>query len=115
MSTGARASELLSATLAGIDPGRQLITVMRKGTRELAELPASVDAFVWLYQLEMEGKLPRGGSRQPAGAYRSPPHGIVYTTRTRRRGFRIAVSDAVWGARVAEISSRQPSSSLPMS
>jgi len=33
VSTGARASELLSATLAGIDPGRQLITVVRKGTR----------------------------------------------------------------------------------
>jgi site-specific recombinase XerD len=67
VSTGARASELLSATRGGADPGRQLITVVRKGTRELAELPASVDAFVWLrlYQLEMEGKLPRGGSRQP--------------------------------------------------
>ena len=29
VSTGARASELLSAPLAGIDPGRQLITVVR--------------------------------------------------------------------------------------
>ena len=41
VSTGARASELLSATLAGVDPGRQLITVVRKGTREVQELPAS--------------------------------------------------------------------------
>jgi hypothetical protein len=51
----------------GVDPGRQLIAVVRRGTRELAGLPASVDAFVWLrlYQLEMEGTLPRGGSRQP--------------------------------------------------
>src|SRR5215471_4471126 len=67
VSTGARASELLSATRGGVDPGRQLITVVRKGTRELAEVPASADAFVWLrlYQLEMEGKLPRAGSRQP--------------------------------------------------
>jgi integrase len=67
VSTGARASELLSATRGGVDPGRQLITVVRKGTRELAELPASTDAFVWLrlYQLEMEGSVPRGGSRQP--------------------------------------------------
>jgi integrase len=66
VSTGARASELLSVTRAGVDPGRQLISVVRKGTRELAQLPASADAFVWLrlYQLEMEGKLPRGG-RQP--------------------------------------------------
>ena len=41
VSTGARASELLSATLAGVDPGRQVIAVVRKGTRELQELPAS--------------------------------------------------------------------------
>jgi integrase len=66
ISTGARASELLSATLAGVDPGRQVITVVRKGTRELQELPASTDAFVWLrlYQVEMEGLIPRG-RRQP--------------------------------------------------
>jgi site-specific recombinase XerC len=57
VSTGARASELLSATLAGVDPGRQVITVVRKGTRALQELPASTDAFVWLrlYQVEMDG------------------------------------------------------------
>jgi site-specific recombinase XerC len=47
-STGARASELLSVSLAGVDPGRQLITVVRKGTRESQQLPASSDAFVWL-------------------------------------------------------------------
>jgi site-specific recombinase XerD len=66
VSTGARASELLSATRGGVDPGRQLITVARKGTCALQELPASADAFVWLrlYQAEMEGKLP-SGSRQP--------------------------------------------------
>jgi site-specific recombinase XerD len=66
VSTGARASELLSATLAGVDPGRQVITVVRKGTRELQELPASTDAFVWLrlYQVQMEGLIPRG-RRQP--------------------------------------------------
>lgn len=66
VSTGARASELLSVTQGGVDPGRQLITVTRKGTGELQELPASVDAFVWLrlYQAEMAGVLPRG-RRQP--------------------------------------------------
>ena len=66
VSTGARASELLSATLAGVDPGRQVITVVRKGTRELQELPASTDAFVWLrlYQVEMAGLIPPG-RRQP--------------------------------------------------
>jgi integrase len=66
VSTGARASELLSATVAGVDPGRQVITVVRKGTRELQELPVSTDAFVWLrlYQVEMEGVIPQG-RRQP--------------------------------------------------
>ena len=66
VSTGARASELLSATLAGVDPGRQVITVIRKGTCELQELPASSDAFVWLrlYQVEMAGLIP-AGRRQP--------------------------------------------------
>ena len=66
VSTGARASELLSATLAGADPGRQLLAVVRKGTGELQELPASTDAFVWLrlYQVEMGGLIP-AGRRQP--------------------------------------------------
>ena len=66
VSTGARASELLLATEDGVDPGRQLITVVRKGTREAQELPASTDAFVWLrlYQVQMEGLVPKG-RRQP--------------------------------------------------
>jgi site-specific recombinase XerD len=66
VSTGARASELLSATQGGTDPGRQLITVIRKGSGELQELPASTDAFVWLrlYQVEMEELIPKG-RRQP--------------------------------------------------
>ena len=48
VSTGARASELLSATRGDVDPGRQVIAVVRKGTRAMQELPASTDAFVWL-------------------------------------------------------------------
>ena len=66
VSTGARASELLSATVAGADPGRGLITVARKGTGQLQELPASADAFVWLrlYQVQMAGLVP-AGRRQP--------------------------------------------------
>jgi integrase len=66
VSTGARASELLSATVGGVDPGRQLISVVRKGSRQIQELPASTDAFVWLrlYQVQMEGLVPRG-ARQP--------------------------------------------------
>jgi site-specific recombinase XerD len=80
VSTGARASELLSATLAGIDPGRQLITVVRKGTRELQELPASTDAFVWLrlYQVEMAELIPKG-RRQPLWwAARCPVRPLTY-------------------------------------
>lgn len=65
VSTGARASELLSATQGGVDPGRGLITVVRKGSREVQELPASTDAFVWLrlYQVEMAEEIPRGRTR----------------------------------------------------
>jgi site-specific recombinase XerD len=80
VSAGARASELLSATLAGVDPGRQLITVVRKGTRELQELPASTDAFVWLrlYQVEMAELIP-GGRRQPLWwASRRPARPLTY-------------------------------------
>jgi integrase len=64
--TGARASELLSVSQGGADPGRQLIAVTRKGSRAVQELPASTDAFVWLrlYQVEMDGLIPRG-RRQP--------------------------------------------------
>jgi site-specific recombinase XerD len=66
VSTGARASELLSVIQGGVDPGRQLIRVIRKGSRAPQELPASTDAFVWLrlYQVEM-GELIPHGRRQP--------------------------------------------------
>ena len=46
VSTGARAAELLGASCGDVDPGRQLITVIRKGSRALQPLPASPDAFV---------------------------------------------------------------------
>jgi integrase len=64
VSTGAR--ELLAATRADVDPGRQLIRVTRKGSRAVQELPASADAFVWLrlYQVEMGAMIP-AGRRQP--------------------------------------------------
>ena len=62
VSTGARASELLGAVCSGADPGQQLITVIRKGSRAVQQLPASPDAFVWLrlYQQEMHGLVPSG-------------------------------------------------------
>jgi integrase len=66
VSTGARASELLSARRNGVDPGRGVITVVRKGSGATQELPASPDAFVFLrlYELEMEGLVGKG-RRQP--------------------------------------------------
>jgi len=80
VSTGARASELLSTTVAGVDPGRQLITVVRKGTRELQQLPASTDAFVWLrlYQVEMEGQIPTGRREPLWWTLRRPTRPLTY-------------------------------------
>ena len=80
VSTGARASELLSATVGGVDPGRQLISVIRKGSRRMQELPASTDAFVWLrlYQVQMEGLIGRG-RRQPLWwTLRAPARPLTY-------------------------------------
>ncbi len=62
VSTGARASELLGVRRGDLDAGSQLITVIRKGSRALQQLPASPDAFVWLrlYQAEVHGRVPAG-------------------------------------------------------
>jgi site-specific recombinase XerD len=80
VSTGARASELLSVTVGGVDPGRQLITVVRKGTREQQQLPACSDAFVWLrlYQVAREELIPHG-RRQPLWwTLRRPARPLTY-------------------------------------
>jgi integrase len=80
VSTGARASELLSVTSGGVDPGRQLIRVIRKGSGAAQELPASLDAFVWLrlYQVEMGDLIPIG-RRQPLWwTLRRPVHPLSY-------------------------------------
>jgi len=62
VSTGARASELLGATAGDADAGQQLITVIRKGSRRMQQLPASPDAFVWLrlYQAQLQHLVPAG-------------------------------------------------------
>jgi site-specific recombinase XerD len=80
VSTGARASELLSAIQGGVDPGRQLITVTRKGSGATQELPASTDAFVWLrlYQLEMDGLIPRGRREPLWWTLRRPARPLTY-------------------------------------
>jgi len=80
ISTGARASELLGANRADADPGRQLITVVRKGSRVLQQVPASPDAFVWLrlYQAEMDGLVPTGGDEPLWWTLRRPFRALTY-------------------------------------
>jgi integrase len=62
ISTGARASELLTVVRNRIEPADQLIGVVRKGSRALQMLPASADAFVWLrlYQHGLGDDVPAG-------------------------------------------------------
>jgi integrase len=80
ISTGARASELLSAVQGGVHPGRQVIAVTRKGTRRVQELPASPDAFVWLRlcQAEAEGLIPRGPREPLWWTLRRPARPLAY-------------------------------------
>jgi site-specific recombinase XerC len=80
VSTGARASELLSATQGGVDPGSGVITVTRKGSRAVQELPASSDAFVWLrlYQIETQGCVPRGRQQPLWWTSRTPLRPLTY-------------------------------------
>jgi integrase len=75
--TGARASELLGATVGDADPGQELITVIRKGTRALRQLPASPDAFVWLrlYQAQVQGLVPAGRDQPLWWTLRPPRSG----------------------------------------
>ncbi|MGH3070246.1 MAG: tyrosine-type recombinase/integrase [Streptosporangiaceae bacterium] len=80
VSAGARASELLGATVADADPGQQLITVIRKGTRALQPLPASPDAFVWLrlYQAQIGGLVPAGRDQPLWWTLRRPWRALAY-------------------------------------
>ena len=80
VSTGARASELLGATVADVDPGQQLITVIRKGTRALQPLPAAPDAFVWLrlYQAQLAGLVPAGRDEPLWWTLRRPFRALGY-------------------------------------
>jgi integrase len=80
VSTGARASELLGVVRSGADPGQQLITVTRKGSRAVQALPASPDAFVWLrlYQQETHGLVPAGPDDPLWWTLRRPFRPLVY-------------------------------------
>jgi len=80
VSTGARASELLGVLCSGADPGGQLITVIRKGSRALQQLPASPDAFVWLrlYQQQMHGLVAAGADDPLWWTLRRPFRPLAY-------------------------------------
>jgi site-specific recombinase XerD len=80
VSTGARASELLGATVADVDPGQQLLTVIRKGTRVLQPLPAAPDAFVWLrlYQAQLQDMVPAGRDEPLWWTLRRPFRALRY-------------------------------------
>ena len=80
MSAGVRASELLGATVGDADPGQQLITVVRKGSRALQPVPGSADAFVWLrlYQAQMVGLVPSGRDQPLWWTLRRPFRPLAY-------------------------------------
>jgi integrase len=80
VSTGARAAELLGARGGDVDPGRQLITVVRKGSRAVQQLPASADAFVWLrlYQVSLGASPPSGADDPLWWTNRKPLRALTY-------------------------------------
>ena len=98
VSTGARASELLGATAGDADPGQQLITVIRKGTRALQQLPASPDAFVWLrlYQAQLHGLVPAGGDQPLWWTLRRPFRALTYDAARAMFGRANAALGANW-------------------
>ena len=63
--SGPRAGELLRMTFDDIDFGRQVIALEGKGHRQVEEVPASPDAFLWLaaYLAETEHLRPAGDRR----------------------------------------------------
>jgi site-specific recombinase XerD len=81
VSTGARAEELLGVPQRHVDPGEQLIGVIRKGSQTLQWLPASPDAFVWLriYQEELWRRgAPRGRNEPLWCTLRRPWRPLAY-------------------------------------
>ncbi|MEK8143824.1 site-specific integrase [Streptomyces sp. M10(2022)] len=81
VATGARADELLTCKQSSASVGEQTIGVIRKGTREYQELPATRDAFVWLrlYQEEAWKKgVPRGRNQRLWWTLRLPWRPLGY-------------------------------------
>jgi integrase len=80
ISAGVRASELLGMSVGDADPGQQLITVVRKGSRAAQQVPASPDAFVHLriYQEAMRGLVPAGRTQPLWWTLRRPFRPLTY-------------------------------------
>ncbi|MFI8003626.1 tyrosine-type recombinase/integrase [Streptomyces sp. NPDC086010] len=81
VATGARANELLSPRQSDARVGDQTIGVIRKGSGDLQELPATPDAFVWLrlYQEEAWRKgVPRGRNQPLWWTLRRPWRPLQY-------------------------------------
>lgn len=80
VSAGVRAAELLGMRQSDADPGQQLITVVRKGSRAQQQVPASADAFVWLrlYQHSMRGLTPVGRNQPLWWTLRRPFTSLTY-------------------------------------
>ena len=78
VSSGARAAELLGATVGDVDPARQVISVIRRGSRAIQELPMCPDAFVYLaaYQHRLAGKVSMAAD-DPLWRSLRPPHGLL--------------------------------------
>ncbi len=99
VSTGVRAAELLGARRCDVHPGQQLITVVRKGSRAVQQVPASGDAFVWLrlYQQELFGLgVPRGRGRPLWWTLRRPHRPLTYHAAHRMFERTNAVLGADW-------------------
>ncbi|MFJ9624691.1 tyrosine-type recombinase/integrase [Streptomyces sp. NPDC101181] len=81
VATGARAEELLTSKQGRAIVSQQTIGVIRKGTREYQELPATPDAFVWLrlYQEDTWKKgVPRGRAQPLWWTLRRPWRPLEY-------------------------------------
>jgi len=97
VSTGARASELLGVRCGDVDPGQQLVTVVRKGSRALQQLPASPDAFVWLrlYQMTLD-EAPTGRDDPLWLTLRRPLRPLAYPAARAMFGRAAGVLGANW-------------------
>ena len=100
VSTGARQSELLGACQGDADPGQQLITVVRKGSRAAQQLPPrlTVQRFVWLrlYQQQMHGRIPAGRRRPLWWTLRQPLTALSYHAAHRMFEWANALLGANW-------------------